>query len=101
MVQHVALFSFNKNADNVTKKKLLKTLKQLPNYIDFIKSFRVGKDFSKRQTCYEYALVAEFESKDDLLRFLVHPIYDELLQRAIPYMDKFAEVDFEYEKEKK
>ena len=99
MVQHIVLFSFNKNADSVTKKKLLKTLKQLPNYIDFIKSFRVGNDFSKRQTCYEYAIVAEFESKEDLHRYLVNPVQDELLQRALPYIEKFAEVDFEYEKE--
>ena len=101
MVQHVTLFSFNKNADTVTRKKLLKTLKQLPSYIDFIKSFRLGKDFSQRQTCYEYGLVAEFDSKDDLHRYLMHAIHEEFIQRALPYLDKLAEVDFEFEKEKR
>ncbi len=94
MIQHIALFSFNENATEEIKDKLLKTMEQLPNYIPEIKSFKFGKDFSKRQTCFEYGLVIEFANAKDLETYLQHPIYAELLQRAIPYLGKFAEVDF-------
>lgn len=94
MIQHVALFSFNQNATEEIKEKLLKTLEQLPSYIPEIKSFKFGKDFSKRQTCFEYGIVIEFANAQDLETYLQHPVQVELLQRALPYISKLAEVDF-------
>ena len=94
MIQHIALFSFNENTQEEVKEKLLRTLEQLPNYISQIKTFKLGKDFAKRQTCFEYGLIVEFANVQDLEIYLQHPIHVELLQRAIPYLGKFAEVDF-------
>ena len=68
MLTHIVLFNFSGKSEN--KNQIIKTLKDkldnLKNKIPQLKKLETGINISHRSNAYDLALIAEFESSEDL-----------------------------------
>lgn len=78
MIRHVVMFQFKEAAEGASKEEnVLKTkemLDALPEKIDWIRAQTVAVNAKEAaSTNFDLLLISDFDSLDDLGRYLVHP----------------------------
>jgi hypothetical protein len=94
MITHVVLIKLtdptSENLKNVVDK-----IRALDGQIDVLRSIEVGTDIIHSARSYDVALVARFDSLEDLKTYAVHPIHVPVLEFAKSLASSMAAVDFE------
>jgi hypothetical protein len=84
----------DRNRENI--KKASQILMRVDGKIPTLKSVVVGTDVVKSERSYDIALVAKFDSKNDMDAYQVHPVHvNEVLAHLKPMLDSSVSVDFE------
>ncbi len=78
MIRHVVFLKL-KNSDRALKQKLKKMILSLKGEIGVLTNMEVGLNFSPEERAYDIALIADFNSKDDLKIYASHPVHLELI----------------------
>ncbi len=94
MITHIILLKLNdSNAEAVDnmKNKLL----GMKGQIEYLKDLSVGVDFAHGGVSYDVAMIAQFDSKEDLNAYLTHPAHIEVGKYVEAVQAKVAAVDFE------
>ncbi len=88
MLTHIVLFNIPGESEN--KNQIIKTLKDklesLKNKIPQLKKLETGINISNRPNAYNLALIAEFETSEDLEVYRNHPDH----QAVITYIREIA-----------
>lgn len=95
LIKHVVLFKL-KDGSSTSIEATAKILQGLEHKIEQLRSLEIGKDILRTERSYDIALIAVFESLEDLQAYQVHPEH----QKVIAYMNEVREssiaVDFEF-----
>lgn len=95
MIKHIVFFKLkDSSAENVEKAATV--LRGLEGKVEQLRSLEIGIDVIKSPRSYDIALVATFDSLEDLQGYQVHPEH----QKVIEYMNEVREnsvaVDYEF-----
>ncbi|NPA45021.1 MAG: Dabb family protein [Chlorobi bacterium] len=100
MIKHVVFIKIKGAASDDEKlqdlKKLKEALDALAAQISQIKKFEVGINVSDSSSAYDLALIGEFDSKDDLETYRVHPEHKKVLDLISSIKGRTAVVDYEF-----
>jgi len=95
MIRHVALFRFIPEFTEEQRDEWIALIKDLPHHIPQIRSMTVGKDVVHGPHSHELAVVADFDSLDDLDAYSAHPAHQKVLDISGPVKASLSVVDFE------
>lgn len=77
MFRHVVMWKFKENAEGKTREENMDWVKShleaLPKTIPFLRSIRVEKDVTRSDRSFDMVLFCEFDSPEDLAKYVVHP----------------------------
>lgn len=95
MFTHVVFFRLkNKSKENIEKAKEI--IMRVEGKVPTLKSIKVGVDVVRSARSYDLALIATFDSLEDMDEYQVHPVHvDEVLANLRPMLESTAAVDFE------
>ncbi len=94
MITHIVLIKLkdsNEEAIIGLKNKLM----GMKGKIEELKDISVGADFVHAEISYDVALIAQFNTKEDLNAYIAHPAHTEVGKYVEAVQDKIAAVDFE------
>lgn len=95
MIRHVAVFRFKPEFTEAQRQEWIDLVRALPNHIEQIRSMSVGKDVLHGPVSYDVAIVADFDSLEDLDVYSSHPMHQPVLDMSGPVKNHLAVVDFE------
>ena len=94
MITHIALFKLvHTNAETVEEAR--KVLAGLDGKIPQLRHFEVGANIFESYRSYDLALVARFESVEDLEAYQRHPAYVEVVKYLQGVRQSVVTVDYE------
>ncbi|MCF8227836.1 MAG: Dabb family protein [Bacteroidales bacterium] len=99
MIKHIVMVklkefsSTQEKLDNAGKFKTM--LEDLVELVPDLKAMEVGLNFNEKPSAYDVVLISEFESKEGLDNYRVHPEHVKVLDFLKQIMDKTAVVDYE------
>ena len=96
MVTHLVLFRL-KEKNQQRSKQLVDAFAVLPEKIEEIRHLAVGEDFKGTPKSFDVALSVEFENREALRAFSVHPEYVPVLDLIHEICSEHAVVDMELE----
>jgi 2,3-dihydroxy-p-cumate/2,3-dihydroxybenzoate 3,4-dioxygenase len=70
MIRHVVLFEFRKDVSASEIERVLAGLRDFPSRYPAMRRFHVGKNISRRDRTFSYAMTVEFDSIEDLEAYL-------------------------------
>jgi hypothetical protein len=95
MVRHVFLWKVAQNAD---PKEVIRLLDELPANVPGIRSWTRGRHQGPPGASgdlWDYALVCDFDSFEDLQKYSDHPFHMKVVDRLLPMFSARAVCDFE------
>jgi len=95
MIRHVVLFKFKTDVPQAECERYLEQVRALPDKIDFIRAFSVGTDQLHLPHSYDVAVVADFDSLDDVRAYAKHPAHVPVIEFGSTLTEHRAAVDFE------
>lgn len=94
MITHIALFKLvHANAETVAEAK--KVLASLEGKIPQMRNFEVGANMMDSYRSYDLALIARFDSMEDLQAYQRHPAYVEVVKFLQGVRQSVITVDYE------
>lgn len=100
MIRHIVMFKFKDFAEGRTKDENVRITKEmleaLPAKIDLIKNsvVAVNAKFANPENC-DLVLISDFESYDDLQKYIVHPDHKAVGAFMRPVRISRSSVDYE------
>jgi hypothetical protein len=97
MIRHVVLFRWNDDVDDAHVARVAAGLDGLPATIPEIRRYVHGRDLGLAPGNHAYAVVADFDSIEDLTTYREHPVHRALIDELLtPYVADRAAVQFEH-----
>lgn len=99
MVKHIVMIKL-KEFDTADEKRhqaenFKQMLEDLVGKVPDLKSMEVGLNFNPKPAAYDLVLISEFENREGLDNYRVHPDHVKVLDVLKKIMDKTAVVDYE------
>ena len=73
MFRHVAMFRFRDDVQEETIRSIRDRLLALPNTIESIRSYEVGRDLGLKSTTWDMVVIAGFDDIDGYRTYSAHP----------------------------
>lgn len=96
MVKHLVLFRLKEKTPQ-SSRQLMDAFVGLPEKIEEIQHLEVGEDFKLTPKSFDVALSVEFDDREALSAFSVHPEYVPVLDLIHEICSEYAVVDMEIE----
>lgn len=97
MLRHVVMFRWKPSSTSDDVATIAAGLSELPPAIPEIRSYRFGHDAGVNEGTFDFAVVADFETKDDYLVYRDHPAHRAVIdERIAPHIADRAAIQFEY-----
>ncbi len=100
MIKHIVFIKIKGASSEDEKIKGLNQLKEifenLPSQIPEIKTFETGLNISDSSSASDFALIGEFNSKEDLETYKSHPEHLKVLDLISSLKGRTAVVDYEF-----
>ena len=78
MIKHIVFLNLEDNSE--ANKEALKTrIMGMKGKIALLKHIEVGVNFSPEERAFDLALVTDFETKEDLQAYAIHPLHVEVV----------------------
>lgn len=94
MLTHIVLFKFKYETEENEINQVIEGLGRLPDKIEEIREFRLGRDILQTERSYDLGLVASFEDRDALDRYQVHPEHQQVVTMVKAITSSVIAVDF-------
>ena len=96
MVKHLILFRLKEKTPQ-SSRQLVDAFAGLPEKIEEIQHLEVGEDFKSTPKSFDVALSVEFDGREALSAFSIHPEYVPVLDLIHEICSEYAVVDMENE----
>ena len=100
MLRHIVLWKFHPFAEGASREENLRAARErlltLREEIPVLRSLEVGIDLLHSERSFDLALVALFDSKEDLAFYDAHPAHRAVVEFLRPLREKVIAVDHEY-----
>ncbi|WP_284974773.1 Dabb family protein [Arthrobacter sp. efr-133-TYG-104] len=94
MIRHAVMFKFSPAFPAADKALWIRGLDDLAGNIPGLLEFAHGADVLQTERSFDYAIVADFESVEDILVYNTHPLHEPLKKYSFPNCEKIIAVDF-------
>jgi hypothetical protein len=95
-VRHIAMFRFAEHVTDDDINVLATALRMLPDRIEELRDYRVGRDLGLSDRTWDFAVVADLDDADAYERYRTHPDHAEIVKRfVLPLAEERATVQFE------
>ena len=78
MIKHIVFFKLEDNSQ-ANKEAVKARIMGMKGKIDVLKHIEVGVNFSPEERACDLALVTDFETKEDLNAYAIHPLHVEVV----------------------
>ncbi len=99
MIQHIVMFKLQALPTKNEKLDIINTIKSaletLPSKIEQIKYFEVGINLLELERAFDFVLVSQFNSLEDLKIYADHPEHQKVVTLIRKYSEKTFSVDYE------
>ncbi|HEY4391604.1 MAG TPA: Dabb family protein [Paenibacillus sp.] len=95
MIKHIVLFKL-KDSSPESIRVTEGVLRGLEGKVEQLRSLEVGVDVVKSPRSYDIALIATFESLEDLQGYQVHPEHKKVIEHMNEVRESQVAVDFEF-----
>lgn len=97
MVKHIVMWNIQESLDKEETLQTLKsTLEGLMGKVEVLRKVEVGFNYNDTPSAHEVVLYTEFDSKEDLETYLVHPAHVEAGKYVRSVVKDRVVVDYEY-----
>jgi quinol monooxygenase YgiN len=95
MLKHVVFFKFKPETGETEIADLENSLRALPEIIQDIREFVVGRDVVRSERSYDLALISAFDDLAAMGRYQVHPDHQAVIAKVKALCAGVVAVDFE------
>ncbi|TYA14877.1 Dabb family protein [Paenibacillus faecis] len=95
MIKHIVLFKL-KDSSPASIETTAGVLRGLKGKVEQLRDLEVGIDVVKSPRSYDIALVATFDSLEDLEGYQVHPEHQKVIEHMTQVRESQVAVDFEF-----
>lgn len=96
MIKHVVMWNIK---ENLPKEEIMKIVKEkleaLPKEIEVLRKIELGINYKKKETGRDIVLYTEFDTKEDLEKYIVHPAHKEVGKYIREVVCDRVDVDYE------
>ena len=82
-IRHVVVFRFTDDASDAQVDRLAAGLDALPETVGLMLDYRHGRDMGLLDASWDYVLVAEFATVEDLMTYRDHPAHLALIRDLV------------------
>jgi hypothetical protein len=94
MITHIVFFKLkDRSPENIEKARAM--MASLDGKIPQLRHFEVGADILHTDRSYDLALVAKFDSLEDLNAYQIHHVHQEVVKYMMSVRESAAAVDYE------
>lgn len=94
MIRHTVLFKFKTDFPEVQRKAWIQGLDAMKGNIPGMASLTHGADVVGAERSFDYAIVADFQTIEDIAVYNSHPLHEPLKQYSFPNSEQILAVDF-------
>jgi hypothetical protein len=95
VLRHVVLMRWKPEASDAQKQAVREGLAALPAAIPGIRSYQFGDDAAIVDGNFEFAIVADFDSRSDFQTYVAHDVHQKLIaERIRPILQDRAAVQY-------
>ncbi len=94
MIRHIVFLKLTDNSKD-NKESIKESILSLKNEINVVKNLEVGLNFSPEERAYDIALIADFETKEDLSIYATNPEHLKLIESLKATNSQSKVVDYE------
>jgi hypothetical protein len=94
VITHIILIKL-KDSDEEAANNMRSKLLEMKDKIEVLKDLSVGVDFSHAEISYDVAMIAQFNSKEDLNAYIEHPAHVKVGKYIEDVQAKVIAADFE------
>ncbi|MDX1809357.1 MAG: Dabb family protein [Sulfurospirillaceae bacterium] len=94
MIRHIVFLKLKENTQ-ANKKLVADKIMSMDGKIDILAHIEVGLNFSQEERAYDVALIADFDSKEDLNTYASHPLHLEVIKYIKTFVFESKVVDYE------
>lgn len=96
VLRHVVLFKFKPGTTEADIEKVKQAFLNLKSGIDTVRNIEAGKDISTEnlQQGFTHCFIVTFEDTAGRDTYLHHPVHNEFVKLAGPYLDQALVIDF-------
>ncbi len=95
MIKHIVMWKFKDGVDEADKREMKRRLEALKGAVPTLLSIEVGRDVSCKEASMDMVLYSEFQTRDDLTAYAVHPAHLKVVDFVLPLVCDRAVVDYE------
>src|SRR5579884_4092244 len=95
MIKHIVFFKFKSTANPADCQAALAGLRSLPKKIAVIRDFEVGEDILRLPRSWDAALVATYDTLEDLQTYADHPDHKAVASQLRELCEAVSSVDYE------
>lgn len=96
MIRHVVLFKLKPGVSHDDRDRWLEMSRAAHARIASVRAFSIGPDLMGLPRSYDVAVVADFDSLDDVRDYAAHPQHLPVVELARGLSEHIASVDFEF-----
>lgn len=96
MIKHIVMFKFEADKKDGELENLIEKLRKLPEKIDDVRSYEIGRNVVEGPRNYDVVLVSTFDSLEDLKSYAVSEPHQEFLKYMNSCVSDVKVADFEY-----
>ena len=94
LIRHTVLFKFKPGFPSADKQAWIDGLNNMTGKIPGMLSLSHGADVLNTERSFDYAIVADFETVEDIAVYNTHPLHEPLKAFSFPNSQQILSVDF-------
>ncbi|GGC83293.1 hypothetical protein GCM10011512_07580 [Tersicoccus solisilvae] len=95
MIRHTVLFRFKPDFPDEQRAAWTTGLDRMRGHVPGLLALTHGANVIASARAFDYAIVADFASVDDIAVYDTHPLHEPLKQYSLPNSEQILAVDFE------
>ena len=95
MIRHVVMFKLRPGVSEAQRDEWLEMSRRVHERIDLVRAYSIGEDLLHLPRSYDVAVVADFDSLDDVRAYADDPAHLSTVELSRSLSEHIASVDFE------
>ncbi|MFJ5958568.1 Dabb family protein [Paenarthrobacter sp. NPDC092416] len=95
MIRHTVLFKFKPDFPEADKATWIEGLGRMDGNIPGLLRLTHGPDVLQQDRSFDYAIVADFRTVEDIEVYNTHPLHEPLKKYSLPNSEQIIAVDFQ------
>ena len=95
MIRHVVMFKLRPGVSEAQRDEWLEMSRRAHQRIDLVRAYSIGADLLHLPRSYDVAVVADFDSLEDVRAYADHPLHLSAVELSRELSEHIVSVDFE------